>query len=529
MLAFNIVLVLLVIISEGFLLGGLIASKGKNPLPYIIGPLIFIMSFLFMFNEVKQTTNNITVELGDEISTNPKDYLKGVPFVVKNSKVNLESVDETRTGVYTMVIKHFVQTFEVNVKIQDTTPPELVLVEGPVYIEKDTDYDVANLVAKTYDISGKVDLAYLDEYKFNKCGEMEVQVVATDRNRNETVRAFTVVVDTAPEITIGKEFYLAVGSNTDLMEFVTARDDVDGNLTSRIELDRDAVKVNEAGNYKVTYTVMDNYGLSTEVETTVRVMNKNDLQNKINNHEINRVEDKIVGAINPYDGGVYKNKTIDEIADCIKTSIVCVFYPKPNGGWSRGSGFILAMDEKQIVICTNYHVVKGEKEAEIHFFNNTTAPGVTLDEGELVCSENDLALVTVQCKDVDPKTLEQLTTIHINKGYYDSLGKTQEIELELRSMDQNGKYWFDESGALVDKSTTYPNDADKLKYGYLTQISIRLKPGVSGSAVVDKNGNLICMAVAHYNSGASQTNYAIKLDRILEMYEKNFNKKAYYE
>jgi hypothetical protein len=87
----------------------------------------------------------------------------------------------------------------------------------------------------------------------------------------------TPVDNNAPVITGTVNHTVEVGDDLDLYLGVTATDTEDGDLTSSIVLEDDALDLNTAGTYTVTYTVTDSEGEVVSVSVTVTVNEKAEL------------------------------------------------------------------------------------------------------------------------------------------------------------------------------------------------------------------------------------------------------------
>ena len=86
--------------------------------------IIVALAIGFFSYRVKLVTPASMVELGDEVSIDPFDYLEGFKFAVERSEIDISEVDNFKVGAYEVNIKHAWQNFTVSVTIQDTTPPE---------------------------------------------------------------------------------------------------------------------------------------------------------------------------------------------------------------------------------------------------------------------------------------------------------------------------------------------------------------------------------------------------------------------
>ncbi|GAB3596899.1 immunoglobulin-like domain-containing protein [Microbacterium tumbae] len=88
---------------------------------------------------------------------------------------------------------------------------------------------------------------------------------------NSVVDEVTLVKDTAPELTVPADGEIALGSAFDPLDGVSAEDNVDGDLTSEIEVEG-AVDTAEAGAYELVYRVQDARGNVSTAERTVTVL-----------------------------------------------------------------------------------------------------------------------------------------------------------------------------------------------------------------------------------------------------------------
>ena len=95
----------------------------------------------------------------------------------------------------------------------------------------------------------------------HEVGVTEVEITATDEQGHSTVQraSVTVLDDTPPSISAGA-LTLEVGENIDFHSGVTAEDEVDGDLTGRIEVDQSRADTTRAGTYPIIYSVSDQSG-----------------------------------------------------------------------------------------------------------------------------------------------------------------------------------------------------------------------------------------------------------------------------
>lgn len=71
-----------------------------------------------------------------------------------------------------------------------------------------------------------------------------------------------------------KEIVLTQGQKYNLLDYATATDKEDGDITKNIKVVEDDIKINTPGEYKVVYEVLDKDGAKATKEVTVTVKAK---------------------------------------------------------------------------------------------------------------------------------------------------------------------------------------------------------------------------------------------------------------
>jgi len=505
-------------------------KKVKRILIWAIVCFVLSLSGLVFYfcYKVEPTTDKMIIELGEPVSNDLNDYITGMDWAIPYSQLDLSGVVQDAVGEYEAVLTHGGQRFVYDIVIQDTTPPELFLERENQYLELGETYSMDRFVTGAEDISGSVELSlnsmtgYCGEdntIAFFSCGTFPVGIEAVDPSGNVTRDYVDVIVDTAPEISGMQEYYIAVGSEVNYLDGIVATDTVDGDVTGTLEVNLDAFNADAVGEYIITYTAVDGYGLVAEAGTTVRVMEKMDLQEAINTHRINRFDHTIVGAYNLYDGGYYEEDNPDFIKEEMEPAFV-VIKPTMN---SRGSGFIIEITEEYVLLCTNQHVVKRQEDVYVYFHEGTMLGGTVVGRD----SGKDIALVKVPRENIPGDLMDTLKTVHINKSYWDGLS-TEKVSLVMRTLNEDGTVWRDKEGNMLNKI----DDTEYDSWNRMTRMSLQSFGGCSGSAILDGYGNLITMARGHVNyyyQGAWKvSNWGVCLDDILNFYEETMGKQLYY-
>lgn len=498
----------------------------------IILGILAVVCFLHIW-KVTPICEGYTLELGQEVSQDPFDYLEGYDFIVERIRVDASAVNLKQPGTYQVSCTHGRKVFTYEIVIQDTIAPELTIQEKDFIFLRGRQYTVYDLVESATDLSGQVDVTLVQDdrermdlvYKQN--GQYEVTVKAADASGNETLQQVPVIVDTPPEISGMREYYLATGyeqSQETLATGIVAEDETDGDLTAAVVIDTSGVDWNIAGAYQVAYTVEDQYGFEASSYADVYVMERDALQEEIDTHRINRFDFVIDGAYNIYDAGYYEEDDVDFIREQMEPAFLRI----RKSANAYGSGFILEITDTQIVICTNRHVVGSNKKADIYFHEGSHAVATVVDRD----SDIDIALLTVELADINEELLDTLMTVHVDTEYWKSLDNEADISVCMRTINDNGKVWRDREGTLRYKENSYGDVLAVMdKRGLMTVVDMSLYNGCSGSAILDGHGNLICMATLilkqRVNGSWIRTNCGVTLPKILSFYEETMGKSLY--
>lgn len=481
----------------------------------------------FFCYRVTPVTECMVLELGDKVSEDLYDYISGFDFAVKRSTLDLSEVRENKVGEYEAVLTHGWQRFKYTIVIEDTTAPTLVLKEEQVYLKAGEVYTADIFVEEAQDLSGSPKLTVKalqggqetgKHICFEECGTYNVRVTAKDASGNSSSQSMEVIVDTAPEIYGVQEYYVAVGSSVDYLEGITAFDAVDGDVSESLKVHIQDLDITVAGDYEIQYTAMDDYGLVTEETWPVHVLEKQDLQEEINSHQISRHDQKIVGAYNLYDAGYYEEDNVAFIQEAMEPAVVVVLCATV----SRGSGFILEITEDYVLVCTNYHVVKTADSVEICFHEGSKAEGKVVARN----SELDIAFVEIDRDAINENLWDTLMTVHIDMSYWEQLENEETISLCFRTLNENGTVWKDMEGTMLEKESISAYKPEII----MTKMNMGVFAGSSGSAVFDGYGNLIAMVLGYeYDTDGWLWDWGVSLENIAHFYYSTYHRQMYYQ
>lgn len=191
--------------------------KNKKVIAGIIGVTAVIGIIVFIFlntnSSILQLRNKtVTVEYGQKISLEAKDYLKddldskiiaGTKATIKEDVVIDDKKEYLAIGEYTVVLTYEKDTTEVKVIVKDTTAPTFKDFKDSVEVAKDVKPDYSRLYAAV-DLS-EVNISCDDaNVKYDFVGEYKATIKATDTSKNEVTKEITVKI-TEPSIKLDKD------------------------------------------------------------------------------------------------------------------------------------------------------------------------------------------------------------------------------------------------------------------------------------------------------------------------------------
>ena len=224
-------------------------------------------------------------------------------------------------------------------------------------------------------------------------------------------------------------------------------------------------------------------------------------------------------------GGIQKASSGEEfsateIIKAVKPSVVSVStkisgmtsywgaFNIPYESQGAGSGVIFYSDDNRVAIATNNHVVENANTIYVTFEDNISVPAKVIGTR----SESDLAVLTVNWKDLNDAGVEQVTTAVF--GDSDALEVGSEVIAIGNAM---GMGLSATDGIISMKEQTIHVDGNQL--GVL-QTSAAINSGNSGGALVNASGEVIGINTAKYNSAMVEgMGYAIPSNYITPIVE----------
>ncbi|EAO56903.1 Probable cell surface protein [Bacillus thuringiensis serovar israelensis ATCC 35646] len=226
------------------------------------------MGYTAYAKEPEIKTTELTIAYGEELQAK---LVKTSDDVVKTEfKTKLEKKlgkQSVKVDVENLMGNHFTKDIEVNVV--DKEKP-VIKSEGSYEVGVGSEFNVKEHVKATDnydgDISNKV---VVSEFNTSELGEKKVNVSVSDTSNNVTTKEIILkVVDKAkPEINAENKS-VSFGESINLLNGVSANDNVDGDITSKIEV-VGSVDTNKVGTYDITYKVKDSS--NNETLKTIKV------------------------------------------------------------------------------------------------------------------------------------------------------------------------------------------------------------------------------------------------------------------
>lgn len=262
-------------ITESFTLS--IAGLPDNKIPVISGQTTFVtnvedakdvsyfMQYLSAFDETDGDVTDSLKIIEDNYTANKR--------VLGNHTFTVEASDNSGNKA----------TAILNVRVVDITAPVISGSTTVATIGYKETYNIENFrktltVSDNYDTLTNADIKIkTDGYTSNKTklGTYNVVFAAKDSSGNEGTFTKPIKVIDNVKPTFSGPSVISTSNNTiltesDVRKQITAHDDIDGNLTGRIELVEDNFtgKGNVVGRYTIKYKVTDNAG-NTETHTVI--------------------------------------------------------------------------------------------------------------------------------------------------------------------------------------------------------------------------------------------------------------------
>lgn len=507
----------------------LFSDKSKDRRSLVLGILAFvflaagIVVSLFFLLHAELKNESVTYELGTDISDDPAEYLDAGFLAMHFAKVDLSDVNERKPGNYEIKINCPGKAFTLPLELEDTTPPEVCMYDKELCFKQWTVLTPSDLIRNVKDADKDVVVDFVTDTKMpldTNCLDLGMHaawIEACDSSGNSTKVCIPYIVDLPPEFDRLCDLYVASGEDYNLLDYVSAVDVVDGDLSDKIKMTPANPDLTEGSVTELKFTVTDSYGLKTTEKVNLYVMSAGEIQSLIGTRDVTRENAIFIGAINEFDTGLFSNQSIDDTLIDVMPTVVSLSVEKQAGVSTRGSGYIIQITDTDLYVVTNSHVVISNNECEVTFYTSDHVMGTVIGHDDYY----DIAVVKVSLSDLPDYFTDIISTVHIDMTYWKSLRESDHIELGLERMELDGTIDHYTYGQLVNKNQTIEFISPHIE----TEIDLPLQLGDSGSAVFDEQGRLICMAFAY--SLYPNRYWAIPLPEIIEAYEEISGNKLY--
>lgn len=189
---------------------------------FIIGIIVGV--FLFYKKQNTIGLKNITLEVGDTLSSNIEDYLKNGHKYKSEYKIYLDDVDTSKVGVYTYKVKYNKHIEKAKIKVVDTTAPIVEL--DNITIGIDEEFDPSILLVSCDDKSLPCSVTFKnekDEKFLKKAGTYNIEFNISDALGNKTTETATIIVSASEtlssKMTSDLEYY-SNSENDDTIEHI---------------------------------------------------------------------------------------------------------------------------------------------------------------------------------------------------------------------------------------------------------------------------------------------------------------------
>ena len=169
-----------------------------------------------------------------------------------------------------------------------------------------------------------------------------------------------------------------------------------------------------------------------------------------------------------------------------------------------GSGVIIGQNDTELLIVTNYHVVKGATQVSVAFIDDQ----VYQADVKGTASENDLAIVTVPLSSISEDTKNSIKVINIGSSDDARVGEQVVLIGNALGYGQSVTTGIISAFGRINSTNVTP----------LIQTDAAINPGNSGGAMLNMNGELIGINSSKYAStDVEGVGYAIPISDVQDI------------
>lgn len=189
-------------------------------------------------------------------------------------------------------------------------------------------------------------------------------------------------------------------------------------------------------------------------------------------------------------------------------------------GESAGTGVIMGENDDELLIVTNNHVVADSSELTVSFIDEESVTAQVKGTD----SQNDLAVVSVNLKDIPDDTLKQIRVANV--GDSESLKVGEQVVAIGNALDYGQSVTTGIVSAL-NRDISVSDNGTEVDYKNLIQTDAAINPGNSGGALLNMKGEVIGINSAKAGeNGVEGMGYAIPTSKALPIIQKLMNKET---
>ncbi len=273
-----------------------------------------------------------------------------------------------------------------------------------------------------------------EEFQFSYGGIYELTIEACDRYDNKSEITVTIKVEEPPVMEGVSHFYAALGTEIDFSKYIDVWDFLDEDFDfEKVTVDISQLNIGQKGDYPVTFSATDSYGLKSTATVTVHMLPQKELQTLIDTNQISLATCGITGAYNAYDVGELKGFTPEEREKTLKPAEISILN---DTGEVLGTGNLIYINENFVTIAAPKSLAEGNLHPTLVFHEGSTKQGslVAINESQ------GIALIRIPIEGATEDTslswelVKTLRTLHIDQSYWISLD--EEIDPQDLPMEE---------------------------------------------------------------------------------------------
>ncbi len=368
-------------------------------------------------------------------------YLKGDSFT-SISTINTSQVG-TYFLTYTAICIHIEEqatvTFQV-VEIDREAPKIVQVADIIIGIGEKVNYNDYFIFVDNINKPSELEIKYQTTLEASKVGKYTLLVSCIDKSNNIATYTTTIVVidKEPPKISLLKEIILEYGEEFDILKYITAIDNLDGNISSLIEYTN--IDTKKLGFQNVDFRVVDSSGNETKFSTIVKVMDTVKPTVILSNNKISiSIQDVLnsnyifwIGYISSYydncDTLTIYDIVIDEslVFPIIGNYYVYYTISDKSGNTTKVGLYVNVYCDSSpsITVKSNISVNKGKSINYYRYisandkYDGDITDNIEIDDSNVNINKKGIYVVTLKVKNSSNKYTYQTITIYVKESFF---------------------------------------------------------------------------------------------------------------